>query len=666
MSESEVSATYPMLVPAEVLEPPFNDESRYICRRDAGELLDQHLQYLSSHEARCRLTLGRLAQVLLSRRAYRELGFARLGDFARERLGLSSRELNSLAQVTKALEDQPQLARAFEAGEISWTELRQRVTGDGARNDSPASTNKESAGESSGESAEADTIDGEPSVEFRLPCPPSVRFVWRQALELSSRVSGHSLTYWQAAEIIAAEVLAAVSSRGPQADASVAGDAGSDVNRHVDTSVAASWPTGETFEHSYVEPEQVQNEQALDCDGEGECDAECDQGEQSYLYDGLPLPDQPPKLVFPNVRLPEDVSRLTHDAGVISPHELDRRLRRVVCAMQSLDWQTGCMLRTMFSLRLHLELGFPNSSAYIRSRLHIGVRKARGLIAIERATLMRCSELSRAYRSGKISWPRALAILPVLEEDTGHLWVERASRVTLRRLHDEVTWALNRADASNGRSGLAPPPLGAKIDTMGHDLESDPRANGAPGSELHFGAHSSGIGTSFSRVAIRFVGPLSVVAMLHEAMEVVRRPGERRWQTMERMLRMVMHEWNSQPGHRDPVFARDGWRCLVPACSSRCNLQDHHVVFRSRGGDNSLDNRASVCAAHHLHGIHDGWLVASREDEDAGNLRWQLGVRTHGSPLMVLVGDVYVNGAPGDPAVMQAVDRDRLIGISTF
>jgi len=77
MSESEVSATYPMLVPAEVLEPPFNDESRYICRRDAGELLDHHLQHLlQSRRPSRRLTLGRLAQVLLSRRAYRELGFA--------------------------------------------------------------------------------------------------------------------------------------------------------------------------------------------------------------------------------------------------------------------------------------------------------------------------------------------------------------------------------------------------------------------------------------------------------------------------------------------------------------------------------------------------------------------------------------------------------------
>src|SRR5262249_46493369 len=31
----------------------------------------------------------------------------------------------------------------------------------------------------------------------------------------------------------------------------------------------------------------------------------------------------------------------------------------------------------------------------------------------------------------------------------------------------------------------------------------------------------------------------------------------------------------------DPIFVRDGWRCSAPACSSRRNLEDHHVRYRS-------------------------------------------------------------------------------------
>ena len=34
----------------------------------------------------------------------------------------------------------------------------------------------------------------------------------------------------------------------------------------------------------------------------------------------------------------------------------------------------------------------------------------------------------------------------------------------------------------------------------------------------------------------------------------------------------------------DAVYARAGWRCTAPGCTSRRNLEDHHLVHRSRGG----------------------------------------------------------------------------------
>jgi len=62
----------------------------------------------------------------------------------------------------------------------------------------------------------------------------------------------------------------------------------------------------------------------------------------------------------------------------------------------------------------------------------------------------------------------------------------------------------------------------------------------------------------------------------------------------------VRGEWIAQPRRRDPIFARDGWRCAVPVCSARRNLHNHHIVFRSRGGDNSRDNRVAHTAAFRL------------------------------------------------------------------
>jgi len=87
------------------------------------------------------------------------------------------------------------------------------------------------------------------------------------------------------------------------------------------------------------------------------------------------------------------------------------------------------------------------------------------------------------------------------------------------------------------------------------------------------------------------------------------------------------------------VFARDGWRCAVPGCTSMQNLHDHHIRFRSAGGSNDLDNRLTVCAAHHLRGIHAGLVRCSGQAPDT--LRWELGIRPDAPPLLTYrSGDV--------------------------
>ncbi len=48
----------------------------------------------------------------------------------------------------------------------------------------------------------------------------------------------------------------------------------------------------------------------------------------------------------------------------------------------------------------------------------------------------------------------------------------------------------------------------------------------------------------------------------------------------------------------------DGY-CQVPGCSHRAT-RAHHVLFRSHGGGDDLDNQIGVCAFHHLRCIHGG------------------------------------------------------------
>jgi len=55
------------------------------------------------------------------------------------------------------------------------------------------------------------------------------------------------------------------------------------------------------------------------------------------------------------------------------------------------------------------------------------------------------------------------------------------------------------------------------------------------------------------------------------------------------------------------VIARDQSFCQVPGCS-RAATHVHHVLFRSQGGGDEGDNMTSLCTAHHLFGLHGGYL----------------------------------------------------------
>jgi 5-methylcytosine-specific restriction endonuclease McrA len=68
---------------------------------------------------------------------------------------------------------------------------------------------------------------------------------------------------------------------------------------------------------------------------------------------------------------------------------------------------------------------------------------------------------------------------------------------------------------------------------------------------------------------------------------------------------------------------RDGYVCTVPGCS-RAADHAHHIKFRSHGGSDDLSNMTSLCAVHHLQGVHMGRIRVWGCAPD--RLHWELGV----------------------------------------
>jgi len=149
----------------------------------------------------------------------------------------------------------------------------------------------------------------------------------------------------------------------------------------------------------------------------------------------------------------------------------------------------------------------------------------------------------------------------------------------------------------------------------------------------------------------RFFGPPDVVQLFRAVLCTVRRRMEKdtgrlptAGEALGAMLDHVLVSWgeiDARVAARHRVFARDGWRCAVPGCTSMQNLHDHHIRFRSAQGGDALENRITLCAFHHLRGVHAGLLRCVGRAPDG--LRWEMRIRPGVTPLLAYrSGDLRV------------------------
>jgi len=141
-----------------------------------------------------------------------------------------------------------------------------------------------------------------------------------------------------------------------------------------------------------------------------------------------------------------------------------------------------------------------------------------------------------------------------------------------------------------------------------------------------------------------------VASLWHEALRVCRiragRPIED-WECIAAILASFLDTWGvrTDPAwqRRYRIFERDGWRCRVPGCTSRRNLQVHHIQFRSHGGTDDDANLVVLCATHHLQGIHRHRLRCHPLPD--GLLAWEFGPEPDRGPLVRYVEDVEWSAA---------------------
>jgi len=687
--------------------------------------LDRRLAALCRQRGPIRAALARLAAELVRRRAWERFPYARLSDYAAERLGLSGRSMRSLATVGKRLGESAGLEAALVSGALGWTKVRLLARLPPEEDDAPwiAWAGRVTAQELSKAvrkvdrpSMEDDDELGATSQLFGVHCTPEVRWKWHLAHEAASQSAGRKLQVFEAAELIAAEVASALS-----IDESAEREAGACDEAEI------AWgrdgePRADGFGPDEVGPPSGPPEVRDESGGSGVRSAgQCrDRGG--------------------DVRMPAPVQALLDEITEADAFELDARMRGALSLERRLDARIAPLLALTWVRFVHRALGHATREAYARERLGMDPTRARALVRLERAAT-RSEAFADAWRTGALSWVKAGVLAPIVSADPlGDFvdsWVAWAQRVTVRRLRSDVDYAVTvaetdpaafrssgglPAEARTSGAGDAEHRAGddreigagsnrpANAGRAGRDQDGEDRDTEAPDDEglpmddaddadgpprhREIGAwptwpedkgqsrrdqdRDRGIGAAPRRRRKEeeacwtfFAGPPDVVDLFRSVVYTVRRRmGQESGrlptagQALEVMLDHALASWgalDSSVARRHRVFARDGWRCAAPGCTSMQNLHDHHIEFRSTGGGNELENRVTLCAFHHLRGVHAGLLKCVGRAPDG--LWWEMGIRPGAAPLAAYrSGDLEVPAvaSPGRAASSRSSAPSRL------
>ncbi len=528
---------------------------------------------------------------MLDRGGPERLGYPVLEVYARERLGISLRQLRELARVGRALPELPEIERALLSGALVWAKvvLLCRVASQDdelqwialARSLPVAALAREvrsvdrrasrleaaAEGAPAGEGDASTSRDSEPRRSLRLAVTAPLRAKWYATRQLAQRVEGRRLSPADFAEILIAEVISAMPSAA-----------------------------GETREAD-VEHERRRA--------------------RSPVRDAA-LPNEPLRAV-PSVS--PEIAAWSQGIDQLDAFALDARLRQAVRLEARSDARLAALLLELAGTRAWRDLGFQGFATYAAERAGLSPSRASVLLRIARAAAC-APELRRVWEAGELPSTKAALLASLVSKGAGSSlegWIERARRVTTRRLEQDVEQALADPRLDPDALPALPPGLPTCAEAMN---SGEPTKLPRPDGQLVFAV------------------PRTVAALFRAAQAAIQRRIEHaegrtanEAEALDAMLDHALVTWDApdRADRRYRVFERDGWRCTAPGCTSFRNLHAHHVVFRSRGGDDRPSNLVTLCAAHHQHAVHANRMRVVGTAPDA--LVYELGLRDEKAPL---------------------------------
>ena len=270
-------------------------------------------------------------------------------------------------------------------------------------------------------------------------------------------------------------------------------------------------------------------------------------------------------------------------SGEIDPWRIDAELKRLMEMRNRWDEVFGHIAMLFKQCGGWEPLEFADFGQYCEERLGMARRTVLQRVALERA-LLRIPLLRQALREKRISYEKARLIARHWErgqvEEMRPL-IAIAERMTCVDLRESLTVQADEQMCARGTFTLTAAP--SIFDLIKDTLRA-----------LHALAKRS---VTLGMCLVELAGHFVAVWKAHVKDSMTK---------------------------RNRILIRDRHRCQVPGCS-RPAVHLHHIEYRAHGGNNDESNLISLCAAHHLFGIHEGRMRVTGKAPD--ELVWQFGLR---------------------------------------
>jgi len=610
---------------------------------------------------------GSLLAQLKAIEGHERLGF-HFGDLVREVLKMNPRTARNRIALFEVLESRPKVREAFMAGRVSAGQilaLRHVLTGenegfwipvcrDATVSDLVAMVRERTASQCCAPSE--DVEDHEELLPISFEASPVVRLAWERSMDTARKVLGWDAPTYRCVEAVLAEAAPGACAEAPL------------VSRGKKR-VAARFPADRGHDEGPVPA----------------APARAVRRARETLTQVAEMLD--------------DLESLIERTSVAEPKAIVNRLKSLRGLERPLRVFLGRLLRDIRSTGALYRLGYDRLEDFAESHLHLSERATRDLVR-ECEVFADCPSLEAAFATGRIGLRQALLIERHSRRDFSEDFVAPGETVTCRQFSREMRLVEKFGDlglrryarplpqpglfarlaaelvargwsgegladelASGGFEAHAQWLSGGRVGACPFD-EEDPAATSLAPLEIlvdllilstfdEDDPRTLDVRQTFSvgdRIrperSVRFRAPEPIARHWFGALREIRleRGLLPTWACVMLLLKRAVDAWTAHdpeatPTHRK-VLERDGYLCQVPGCSSRRNLEVHHIKFRSRGGGNEASNRITLCHAHHAHMLHMGHVRVRGEAPHA--LRWEMGCDGKAGGLLRLRGEKLV------------------------